>query len=274
MTSYIGIQHSPDVHLVLGRIELRVTPQVTPHNELRKQLVLHGVRQVLDHTQHIETGQNRLRELDVLLERDRRVVAAADGVRRGDDRAPRLQRRHDARLRDRDRLLLHRLVDRRPVRVVHLVELVDETGTLVGEDQRTALERPLARNRVFADARSETDCGSTLTCCEHGPVCGFLDILEELRFCCTRVTKQKDIDITTNTVLSVDVLGNTAEEREGKGSLDILVTVNGGCDRLDDALANPIVSSESTDFFLILFSKAEGSELVFLLVDVVGLQDR
>ena len=165
-------------------------------------------------------------------------------------------------------------MDGRPVRVVHLVELIDEAGALVGEDQRAALERPLSRDGILADARGKTDRGCTLTSCEDRSVCGLLNVLQELRLCRTRVAKQKDVDIPTNTVLSVDVLRDTAEEGERNGSLDILVTVNGGSNGFDDTLADPIVTSKCANLFLVLFSESEGSELVFLLVDVVGLEDR
>ncbi len=271
--THIRIQCCANLHLILVRVKFGVAPKMTPNDEPREQLVLDGVDRVLDHAQHVEPRQDRLRELHVLLERDRGVVAAPNRVRGGDDGTPGLQRRDDARFGDRDRLLLHRLVDGRPVRVVHLVELVDETGAFIGEDECAALERPFPRDGILADAGCETDSGRTLAGCEDGSVCGLLNVLQELRLRCTRVAKQKDVNVSTDTVLSVDVLGDTAEEREGKGSLDILVTIDGRGDRLDNPLANPIVPSESTDLLLVVLSEAEGGELVFLLVDVVSLED-
>ena len=81
-----------------------------------------------------------------------------------EDEATDLELGDDSSLGDGDRLLLHRLVDRRPgedlkdlfkkipgicfknypriclpVGVVHLVELVDEADSLVGKDQRARL---------------------------------------------------------------------------------------------------------------------------------------
>ncbi len=49
----------------------------------------------------------------------------------------------DAGLADADALLLHGLVNARPVRVVHLVELVDQADALVRQHQGTRLQRPL-----------------------------------------------------------------------------------------------------------------------------------
>ena len=70
-----------------------------------------GVNDVPDDAEDVETGEDGLGEVDVLCEGHGGVVAAADRVGGRDDAAPRLQRSHDARLRHRDRLLLHRLVD-------------------------------------------------------------------------------------------------------------------------------------------------------------------
>ncbi len=49
----------------------------------------------------------------------------------------------DAGLADADALLLHGLVYARPVRVVHLVELVDQADALVSQHQGPCLQRPL-----------------------------------------------------------------------------------------------------------------------------------
>jgi hypothetical protein len=49
----------------------------------------------------------------------------------------------DAGLADADALLLHGLVYAGPVRVVHLVELVDQADALVRQHQGTRLQRPL-----------------------------------------------------------------------------------------------------------------------------------
>lgn len=62
------------------------------------------------------------------------------------DAAPRRQRSAYAGLSDRDALLLHCLVDRRAVLVVHLVELVDQTHAFIRQHKRAALEGVLARH--------------------------------------------------------------------------------------------------------------------------------
>ncbi len=68
----------------------------------------------------------------------------------------------DAGLADADALLLHGLVDARPVRVVHLVELVDQADTLVRQHQGTRLQRPLLPGDITQ--KSESVGGTTLCC--------------------------------------------------------------------------------------------------------------
>jgi hypothetical protein len=50
----------------------------------------------------------------------------------------------------------------RPVRVVHLVELVDQTDALVRQHQRTRLQRPLLPGDITQKSES---VGATTLCC-------------------------------------------------------------------------------------------------------------
>ena len=43
------------------------------------------------------------------------------------------------------------------------------------------------------------------------------------------------------------VLGLAAEEGEGEAALDVVVAVDGGGDRVDDALADPLVLGQGND---------------------------
>jgi hypothetical protein len=177
-----------------------------------EELVLHGVDRILDDAKHVKAGQDRLGELHVLLERNRRVVTTADRIRCGDDGAARLKRGDNTGLGYRDGLLLHSFVYRRPVPIVHLVELVDKTVTLVREHERSTLERPFPRDRVLAHARRQTNRGRPLASREDGSVRGLLDVLEELRLGSARVSQQENVDVPSEAQLAVDVLGNAPEK--------------------------------------------------------------
>ena len=48
-------------------------------------------------------------------------------------------------------------MDGHTVLIVHLIELVDQTHATIGEDQRAALEHPLARHRVLVHRCGETN---------------------------------------------------------------------------------------------------------------------
>lgn len=67
-----------------------------------------------------------------------------------------------------------------PIRIVHLVKLVDHAHSLVGEDEGTSLESPLAGDGVLADAGGQSDGGRSLSGREDSAVRRLLDVLEEL----------------------------------------------------------------------------------------------
>jgi hypothetical protein len=71
---------------------------VRADNKLGEHLVLNGIDGIADDAEDVETRQNRLGELDVLLEGDGRVVPAADGVGCGDNGTTSLERSNDTSL--------------------------------------------------------------------------------------------------------------------------------------------------------------------------------
>ena len=62
----------------------------------------------------------------------------------------------------------------------YLVELVNQTHSLIGENQRAGLQRPLARDWVPLNIRGQTNGRRALTGGEHNARCGLLDVLKEL----------------------------------------------------------------------------------------------
>ena len=96
-------------------------------------------------------------------------------------------------------------MDTGPVLVIHLVELVDEADTLVGKHKCTTFQSPLACDRVFMNTSRQSDRACTFACSIHYSVINFLNILEELRFGSSWVTKQKHVDISSDSVLPVHI---------------------------------------------------------------------
>lgn len=73
---------------------------------------------------------------------------------------------------------------------------------------------------------SEADSTRSFTCRVDDSVVDLLDVLEELRLGCTRVTKKEHVDITTDPVLIVDILGLATEHGENETLFDELMTVD------------------------------------------------
>jgi hypothetical protein len=96
-------------------------------------------------------------------------------------------------------------VDRGTVLVVHLVELVNQAQALVCEDQGATLKGPLTSDRVLVDTCSKTDGRRSFACGINASVENLLNILKELRLGSARVSKKKAIDITSYSVLSIDI---------------------------------------------------------------------
>lgn len=190
---------------------------------------------------------NRIRELDVLRERELRVVAATDRVRCGDDRAAGGEARDDARLRDRDRLLLHRLVDRRPILVVHLVELVDEADAGIGENERAAFERPLPGLAVLHHGRRKADPGRALARRVDRPLERLADVLQALALGQPRVPQDEHVDVPADAVLPRRHLRDAAEHRRRERALHVRLAVDRRRDRLDDLVVDLGVPRELQD---------------------------
>jgi len=116
---------------------------------------------VLNQPEEVKTREQGGRQLDVLLDGAARVVAAVGGIGSGQDGDAGVESGQDAGLGDRDCLLLHHLVDGRPVGVGHLIKLVDAADAAIGQHQGATFQGHLARQRVFHHSSSQTDAART-----------------------------------------------------------------------------------------------------------------
>ena len=103
----------------------------------------------------------------------------------------------NASLRNRDRLLLHSLVDRCLILRVHLVELVDTADSVISKHQRSRLDAVLTSLHVLAHGCSKTCCGGTLTRRVDCSGQELLNVLEELRFCGGWIAHNADVYVTS-----------------------------------------------------------------------------
>src|SRR5271154_196411 len=108
---------------------------------------------------------------------------------------------------------------------------------------------------------SKTDSRSTLSSGKYGTMSRFLNVFEDLRFGCTRITEKENIDITTNGMFAIDVFRNASEERQCNCCLDVFVAIDTGSNRLVDSLGDGGFSTERFDFTFVLFTQSEAFHL-------------
>lgn len=97
------------------------------------------VGSVENQEENIETREQSGRQVDILDRRFAGVIATVDRVSSGQDRGTCVESSCNTCLGDRDSLLFHDLVNCRPVRLVHLVELIDTADTVISQNQRSSL---------------------------------------------------------------------------------------------------------------------------------------
>mmetsp|Transcript_38657 Transcript_38657/g.60410 ORF Transcript_38657/g.60410 Transcript_38657/m.60410 type:complete len:484 (+) Transcript_38657:192-1643(+) len=196
----------------------------------RQRRVQLGVGPVHEQEDQVEPGQQRVRQVDVGAHRQLGVVAAVERVGGGQHGCPGVQRGGDAGLGDRDRLLLHHLVDRRPVVLVHLVELVDAADAPVGQHQGAALQAQVPRRGVAGHRRRQAHAAAALTCGVHAARRGPGDVLEQLALGHPGVPHQQHVHVPADPHAVRQLPRHPAHQHEQQGLFDVLVAVDLGGD--------------------------------------------
>src|SRR5271168_2455746 len=115
------------------------------------------------------------------------------------------------------------------------------------------------------DTRSKTDSRCTLTSGENSAMSRFLNVFQNLRFGCTGVTEEKNIEVSTNGVFSIDIFRDTTEERQRNGGLDVLVAIDTWGNRVVDPLGDIGFSAESLNFAFVILAQSEAIHLIGFL---------
>ncbi len=110
--------------------------------------------------------------------------------------------------------MLHSLVNGSPVMFIHLIELINQTDSFVGQNKCSRLKYPFVASEILFDTCCETDSRSSLTSCIDTPVEGLLDALEELGLGSSRVSDHEDIDIPSNLVGALSNLLHSSEHSQ------------------------------------------------------------
>ena len=135
----------------------------------------------------------------------------------------------DARLRDGDGLLLHRLVDGDAVFVAHLVELVYADAPSVRQHHRAAREHELSVT-VLDDGRGETRGGGTLAGGVHAYGRRLVHELEKLRLGGGRIAHEEHVDVAAQPRAVRGRLPRTAEQQGRHRRFDVVAPEDGGRD--------------------------------------------
>ena len=92
---------------------------------------------VLHDKDHVKPAENRGLEVNVLAGRLQIVITAPHGIRSRQHRRSAVEHGRYASLCNRDRLLLHCLMDCNAVLVAHLVKLINTDDSTVGQHHST-----------------------------------------------------------------------------------------------------------------------------------------
>ena len=91
-------------------------------------------------------------------------------------------------------------------RPTHLVKLINETHTLIGQHQCPCLQGPLLRDGTPLHVSRQTHSQRPLSRGEHRPRGYLLHILEELGLGCTWVPTEEHVDVPPHLVLATVVM--------------------------------------------------------------------
>ena len=114
----------------------------------------------------------------------------------------------------------------RPNECTYLVEFVDQADSLVCQNQRPSLQRPLPGDGVSLDVRRQPHSRRPLPRGVHNPRRCLLNILQKLGLGSARIATQKNVNVSSHFVLSSRVFRFPAENCQGNCTLDVFVAIN------------------------------------------------
>lgn len=102
---------------------------------------------------------------------------------------------HPPHLSNRERLLLHDLMQHRPRAVAHLIELVNAADAVVAEHERSCLQNQLSGFRVLHHVSCETHSAGSFPRRVLTARNQVIHVLEQLGFTGTRIAAKQDVDL-------------------------------------------------------------------------------
>ena len=258
----------------LLRMRRRRTVHVHVRDVLRQALVIVARGRVEDQVENVKAAQQRSRQVDVVHGRHARVVPAIQRVRRGQNRRAGVERRVDAGLADGDGLLLHDLVNRRAVGVLHLVELVDARNAAVGQDKGAPFQHELVRDGIAQHGGGQTRAGRPAAGRVQTTRRDLGNVLEQLRLGHTRVAHQTHVQLAADLEAIAHRLGAATDQQEQQHFLHVLVPIDLRGDARREPVVQERVGTQRRQCLLNLRRQLHRLVRLFELADVLGLQVR
>mmetsp|Transcript_11421 Transcript_11421/g.28919 ORF Transcript_11421/g.28919 Transcript_11421/m.28919 type:complete len:525 (-) Transcript_11421:282-1856(-) len=249
---------------------------VDVHDEAGDLLVHFGVHFVDDDEEEVETRHDGRGHLQVLAQRLGAVVAATDGVRSGQNRRAGVESSVQTCFGYADRLLLHGLVDRDLVLLIHLVKLIDAANAIIRQHQRPGFDAELAGLVILTNARCKSRRGRGTTRGVHGPRHEPGGVLEELTLGAGGITDHAHVDVPAQRDPLLGLLVDAAKNLEQHAGLDMQMPGDRGRDGRHEFLVEPRRGFHRVDLLPLLGREAlqHGSAGIKLLAVVVDLRAR
>ncbi|KAH3664119.1 hypothetical protein OGAPHI_004833 [Ogataea philodendri] len=205
-------------------------------NVLGQSLVIFSAWTVQNQKEHVKSRQKSSWKIDIFVWRHLGVVSSVKRVSSCQNRCPGVQGGGDSSLGDRNRLLLHHFVNSSPVRLLHLVELINTADTIVGQHQGTSFQNHLVGDWVSHHGCSQSDSRRTFTGSVHTSWSDGRDGLEQLRLGDSGISHQQHVDITSNSHSVAHLLWRSPNKKQQESFLDVCMAKDFWSNRVGESL--------------------------------------
>jgi hypothetical protein len=178
---------------------------------------------VEDDEKEVKAGHDRRCNVNIVLQCLGSVVATVPRIGGGENRSTRIECGLNTSLSDRDRLLLHGLVDRDLVLHIHLVKFVDTADTVIGKHQCPRLDTKLTRLGILDHRRRQTGSRRRLARGVYSAGHKLGNILEKLGLGGRGIADDADIDVATQVCPRPRRLVHSTGQHQKHALLDFVV---------------------------------------------------
>ena len=150
---------------------------------------------VQNYEQKVESTQKRVRQPDILVWWQIFLIFSVNRICRCNHCAPSIQLAMNSGLGDCNRLLFHDFVECDSIHFIHFVKLIDAHYSSISQHHGSCLKRVLISLMFFLNSCCKTHTGGSSSSRGDAEGGQCLNISEELRLGCGRVSDHEDIDV-------------------------------------------------------------------------------